>query len=151
MRYEFRAAQLLFLLAVSAPDVGAATGQDYGPGDTIPSTAGKPHQCNNWWPIGPSSPSATGDTILSFRITKEGNVRDISVLHTSRDQFLDDAAKACVLTWQYKPATHKDGTPYEAPWIVRVAWRHSAQTPPVLETRSVTNSMGEMGMGMPRH
>ena len=144
---KIRAVQLLLCLAAATPAVAE---QNYGPGDTLPSAAEKPHQCNNWWPIGPSSPSTRGNTILSFKISPGGTVHDVSLLHSSGDQFLDDAAKACVLTWQYKPAMHKDGTPYEVPWIARISWQHDAQMLPLLATRNVTNNIG-MTTGMPRH
>ncbi len=144
---KIRAVQLMLLLVASTPAAGE---QNYGPGDATPKPAEKPHECNNWWPIGPSRPSARGDTILSFKITAEGKVRDVAILHTSRDQFLDEAAKACVLTWQYKPAMHRDGTPYEVPWIARISWQLDARTRPLLTTRNITSNM-RMGTGMPRH
>lgn len=145
MCYKLRA---LLLLAVVATSASSADGQIYGPADTAPKVVGKPHGCNDWWPIGPSRPSAQGDTILSFKITAEGRVRDVSVLRSSHDRFLDDAAQACVLTWQYTPATHRDGTPYEVPWIVRVSWQIDSRMSPLLTIRNVGPS--DMTMGMKR-
>lgn len=143
---QTRALLLLSLLAIPA---SAAGGQIYGPGDTLPSAA-IPHNCNNWWPIGPSRPSTHGDTILGFKITAEGNVRDVSLLHSSRDAFLDDAAKACVMTWQYKPAMHRNGNPYEVPWIARVSWQLGRGTRPWPDP-DIRDDRRSVIMGMPRN
>lgn len=49
--------------------------------------------------------SQEGTVILRIRIDKDGLVHAADIDSTSGHSILDDAAKAAVLTWRYKPAT----------------------------------------------
>ena len=48
-----------------------------------------------------------GTVVLKIQIDKEGRVTAVQVDSTSGHAILDDAAKAAVLTWRYRPATLK--------------------------------------------
>jgi len=60
-------------------------------------------------------------TTLSFTIATDGNVKDVTVVDSSGDADLDDAAAKCASTWHYKPAV-QDGKAVEVPWKAKVLW-----------------------------
>jgi TonB family protein len=62
-----------------------------------------------------------GDTIVSFKIKRDGTVEDITVIKSSGEDDLDQATIRCAETNRYEPAT-RDGQPVEVPWKFRVDW-----------------------------
>ncbi len=69
-----------------------------------------------------------GTTTLSFKITAQGAVTQVTVAKSSGNEELDAASVACASTWTYKPAT-KDGVPFETPWQATVAWKLHDDSP----------------------
>lgn len=89
---------------------------------------GKPHVCLEEYPKESVIADEQGTTLLGFRITTEGTTTAIQVLQSSGSTRLDDAAKACVTTWRYRPAM-QDGQPVEVPWKAQVKWVMHYLTP----------------------
>src|ERR1700723_1607066 len=80
---------------------------------TAPASIGKPHSCDeNLYPISALQTGAEGMTYLTFRITPVGSVTGISVLSSSGNADLDNAAVVCARDWQYRPAM-RNGAPFE--------------------------------------
>jgi len=105
-----------------------------GPGNTIASeddpsatpiaigklpVVGKPHACSP--PPGAQYESPIGPTVLRFRITVTGTVKDVAVTQSSGSAILDAAAVECVGTWLYRPFSEK-GQAVETPWAAQVSW-----------------------------
>ncbi len=96
-----------------------------------PQPAGPEHVCTMPYPEAAVKAHAEGVTRLSFRITTDGEVKNITIAKTSGNVALDDASLQCAGAWRYKPAT-RGGVPVEAPWTANVTWKF---TPPTLAAR----------------
>ena len=59
---------------------------------------------------------------LSFNITPSGDVADIEVVEQVPDATFEEAAKAAVSEWKYRPRT-VDGVPAKEPMEVRLQFR----------------------------
>ena len=88
-----------------------------------PAVAGPPHICLNqkYYPPDAIRSCAQGTAYLSFFIAVDGSTKDISILQSTGNAELDEAAKICAADWQYKPAT-QDGQPVQVPWKASVRW-----------------------------
>jgi len=82
---------------------------------------GRPHTCQRYYPPALQEQGIQGTTLLSFRVTRYGAVRDIVVSESSGNTDLDAAAVFCAQHWLYKPAT-QSGRPIEVPWVAKVVW-----------------------------
>jgi TonB family protein len=80
-----------------------------------------PHDCASFAPKGVAIPPGAVST-LSFHVTAEGKVTDISLAGSSGNAALDRAAMFCAARWSFKPA-RKDGEPVEISWRENVAWK----------------------------
>jgi TonB family protein len=60
----------------------------------------------------------SGEVLISFIVTKEGNVRDLKALKATNESFAT-AAKEAVLRGRYQP-TMKDGEPVESRYEVPI-------------------------------
>ena len=89
--------------------------------DTTPVSVGPPHVCADHYPARAIAQHAQGRTVLAFRVTIDGTVKDLTVSESSGNDDLDAASAACAQRWQYKPATH-DGASVEAQWQAAVDW-----------------------------
>lgn len=67
-----------------------------------------------------------GEVLVSFVVTKEGNVRDLKVLKATHESFAT-AAKQAVLQWRYQP-TMKDGEPVESRYEVPITFQLEASS-----------------------
>ena len=63
-----------------------------------------------------------GDTIIGYRIAKDGDPKDETVVQSSGSTFLDDAARSCVHAFRYYPAAEY-GEPVELDKSARIEWR----------------------------
>jgi TonB family protein len=96
---------------------------------TAPASIGKPHSCDeNLYPVAALQVGAQGTSDLTFKITPQGSVTDVSVLISSGNVDLDNAAVVCARDWQYRPAV-QNGVPVEVPWRARVVWRFEGAGP----------------------
>jgi TonB family protein len=86
-----------------------------------PRSIGIPHTCNRYYPPELQEQGIQGTTLLSFRVTDYGSVREIVVSETSGNKDLDAAAVFCAQHWRYKPAT-RNGRVIEVPWVAKVVW-----------------------------
>ena len=89
------------------------------------------HTCLSYYPKAEREKGIEGKTLLSFTITAEGSVRDISVAQSSGNDALDAAAVKCAGTWLYRSALEK-GQPVSVPWKATVTWKLATQEPPPL-------------------
>lgn len=98
-------------------------------GIMAPASIGSPHQCDeNQYPVSALQSAQEGATVLSFKITPQGSVRDAGVFESSGNSDLDSAAIACANQWQYRPAL-QNGAAVEVPWRARVVWRIAISEP----------------------
>src|SRR5258706_7318837 len=63
-----------------------------------------------------------GDVIVAFTIGADGSVKNPSIVESSGNKALDDAALVDVISWRYQPTT-KNEHPVAVPWKARVAFR----------------------------
>jgi TonB family protein len=78
--------------------------------------------CRNWYPPAAIMRHQRGDTIIGYRIGKDGNPKDETVVQSSGSTFLDAAARRCVHAFKYYPATEY-GEPVELDKSARIEWR----------------------------
>lgn len=110
------------------PSDDTATAQS-GAGVVPPATAGKPHVCLDQYPAEEAAQRVEGTTTLGFRITEKGTVADITVIQSSGNQPLDDAAVRCAAGWRYTPAL-RNGEPVAISWKAEVRWVADTYVPP---------------------
>lgn len=101
---------------------------------TAPASIGTPHVCDeDQYPVAALQAGVEGNTILSFHITPQGDVTDITVLNSSGNQSLDDVSIACAKNWHYRPAM-QDGIAVQVTWRAGVRWRIQIPTDPPFST-----------------
>lgn len=71
---------------------------------TAPVAIGAPHTCNQSYPEQSQRLGEQGRTVVVFRVTSQGTVRDVVVARSSGSPRLDLAAVLCVTHWTYRPA-----------------------------------------------
>ncbi len=86
-----------------------------------PPALSKPEDCRKDYPFFARIFGDEGTSELSFTVLADGTVSDLKLTKSSGSESLDDAAKACVAKWHYRPAI-KDGQLVDAPITVKVAW-----------------------------
>ncbi len=89
---------------------------------STPVSIGRKHECSQVYPPMSVKLGEEGITTLSFHVTTDGSVNNVTVAKSSGSQRLDDAAVSCASRWRYKPAT-VDGNPVEREWQAAVQWR----------------------------
>jgi len=89
---------------------------------STPVSVGRPHVCTEQYPPMALRLGQEGTTMLSFKVTTEGGVSNVTVAKSSGYDSLDSAAVSCAARWHYKPAT-QDGTPVERDWQANVVWK----------------------------
>lgn len=62
-----------------------------------------------------------GVTRLGFDIDETGHTKDPVIKQSSGAPELDDASRACIKLWRYRPAV-KDDKPVIVPWEADIAW-----------------------------
>lgn len=92
------------------------------PATTAPAAIGIPHTCHNYYPDMSLRLHETGTTVLAFRITAGGTIKDIAVDQSSGSSRLDLASVVCASHWTYIPAT-VNGHRVETAWRTQVAWK----------------------------
>jgi len=89
---------------------------------STPVSIGRPHVCTQNYPETSVRLNEEGTTLLSFKVTPDGSVSDVTVAKSSGYPRLDEAAVSCAGRWKYKPAT-QDGNPVETSWQANVQWK----------------------------
>lgn len=121
---------LLSLRAAADPSATPSSTSDPQPiavADQVPrDQSGRPLACDRFLPAGAFRPADDRGTLVSVRVTAEGNLRDATLFKSSGDDILDRAALSCA------PAFHvhvtQNGKPVEVVWIVGVYWHASWST-----------------------
>jgi protein TonB len=90
------------------------------PGATKPHAIGR-HNCLDQYPVAAKNSAIEGTTSLSYRIGEDGSVKSVTIRASSGNAMLDNAAVACVKSWQYTPAV-LDQKPVEIAWRNDVKW-----------------------------
>ena len=85
--------------------------------ETAPVALEAPHVCV--LPTQGDRPLAP--TLAGFTVAADGSVKDVWIVDKSQVAAIDDAAKACVSAWRYRPAT-RDGKPVAKPWQDVMRW-----------------------------
>ncbi len=89
---------------------------------TSPVAIGAPHTCNQSYPEFSRRIGEQGRTVVAFRITSQGTVRDVAVVQSSGSPRLDLAAVLCVTHWTYRPAM-VNGQRVEVSNAAAVVWK----------------------------
>jgi len=89
---------------------------------TTPVSVGRKHSCTEQYPQTALRLGQEGTTLLSFKVTTDGGVANVTVAKSSGFDALDNAAVACASHWQYKAAS-VDGQPVEKDWQANVVWK----------------------------
>jgi len=88
-------------------------------GATPPRSSGPPHICMP--PDGYIVHELVGPTIIEFKVTNQGTVRDPVLRQSSGDWSIDLASMTCVAGWLYTPAMTK-GRPLEVSLRQSINW-----------------------------
>jgi TonB family protein len=84
---------------------------------------GHPLACDRFLPPGIWRPSDNRGTLVSVRVTADGNLHDAALYRSSGDDNLDKAALSCAPTFHIHVT--QNGKPAEFVWIVAVYWHTS--------------------------
>jgi TonB family protein len=90
-----------------------------------PPMLSRQRDCRDRYPFFARLFGREGVSELAFTVRADGSVGDLKVAKSSGYDSLDDAAKACVRHWRYRPAI-KDNVLVDAPMRVSVVWSLSA-------------------------
>jgi TonB family protein len=115
---------LLFPISAWAVDMAApqsAPAASNGTPQAAALPAGKIRNCNSLYPAEAARAEIAGTTLLSFRLTTEGEVRDVAMVKSSGNKDLDQASIDCANNIYMKPAT-ENGKPIEIVWTAEVRW-----------------------------
>jgi TonB family protein len=96
--------------------------QYQAPTSAAPTSAPATPTCNDLVPPEIESSSDEFETLLSVRITPDGDMRDASVFHSSGNKDFDRAAISCSMKRRLGSIT-RNGKPVEINWVMRVYWR----------------------------
>jgi TonB family protein len=101
--------------------------RSFGQSMTAPASIGVVHNCpaSQYYPDYERHAHIEGTTTLGFQIATDGSPKDFTIVKSSGDDGLDQAAIQCAANWRYRPA-QQDGTPVEVPWRTMVMWSLSA-------------------------
>ncbi|HTW34550.1 MAG TPA: TonB family protein [Rhizomicrobium sp.] len=121
---------LLSLRAAADPSATPSSTSDPQPiavADQVPRDQfGRPLACDRFLPAGAFRPADDRGTLVSVRVTADGNLRDATLFRSSGDEVLDRAAVACAPAFRLHVA--QNGKPAEVTWIVGVYWHASWST-----------------------
>jgi TonB family protein len=88
-----------------------------------PSPDGAPAAtCKPWYPPQAFRIHKQGDAIIGFRVGADGNPKDETVVRSGGSISLDDAARSCVHSFRYFPAS-ENGQPAELDKTARIEFR----------------------------
>ena len=87
------------------------------------ASLGRPHACMEDYPAVSVRLGEQGTTVVGYRITTQGTVKDLRILESSGSERLDAATIACLANWRYHPATNEKGEPIEVEWKAKIDWR----------------------------
>ncbi len=84
---------------------------------------GKPHVPHVCWnfPEMAQIGGISGEVLIRFTISEEGDVTDPSIAKSSGNADLDKAALHCVASWTYRPIL-KGGKPTAVPFETKIVW-----------------------------
>jgi protein TonB len=95
--------------------------------DLVDSPAVRPPNCAKYLPPGMAPPNSASATLFSFRLTAQGDMRDVALFGSSGNASLDKAALACAGDYHMPPITVA-GTAVEITWIMGYFWRPRSPT-----------------------
>jgi protein TonB len=88
-----------------------------------PVGIGRAHACGSrYYPETAIRLNHEGTTGVTFTVSENGDVTDVTVTSSSGFDDLDHATIPCVMTWKYKPAI-REGKPVSSQWSANVVWR----------------------------
>lgn len=79
-------------------------------------------RCEAFYPYDEIVAGIEGRTKLEFTVTAFGRVEDVTVVDSSGNAHLDDAAKRCVKPWHYQPAKNEQGEAVAVKETFTVVW-----------------------------
>jgi TonB family protein len=91
-------------------------------GNPMPGPSGERHSCAGYYPPLSLRLGEEGTTVLSYRVSTTGSVKDVAIVHSSGSDRLDLASALCVTHWTYKPVS-QGGQNVEFPWKAAINWR----------------------------
>lgn len=92
------------------PAVGTNPGKTYAPICSL-----------KYYPPAAIAACETGTAIVNFYIGVDGRTSDVRVLQSTGYADLDEATKACIADWRYRPAT-QNGEPIGARKAYKIDW-----------------------------
>lgn len=88
-----------------------------------PNPSDEPNICNyRNWPVQAIRRRIQGDAMVSYVITTDGGVKNITIAQSTGDDSLDKASMDCVSAFRFFPITH-NGTPIEIDRESQIRWR----------------------------
>jgi TonB family protein len=89
-----------------------------------------PPTCDGFFAPGTRVPQDAGTTLVSFRLTTGGEMRDVAVFRSSGNSDLDQAGVACIGAIPASPlrAATVAGKPIEITWVAGVFWNSPVHT-----------------------
>lgn len=102
--------------STSAQITPASQASQLGNQDTVP------RRCDGFLPPGVTyTPGWVHSTLISYRLTATGDIRDVALYRSSGNNDLDKAALACIGNRHTEPVMVA-GTPADISWIGGVSW-----------------------------
>jgi len=86
-----------------------------------PVSYGRPHSCQQEYPSVSQRLGEEGVTTLSFTVSTDGHVSNVTVAKSSGSERLDSAAVSCASNWTYHPAI-MNGEPVSVTYGAKVQW-----------------------------
>ena len=114
-----------------APTQSATPNQPVPPLRIAPPNARShyPTDCAAYLPPGVARPQTEGATLFSFRLTAQGEMRDIVLFQSSGNADLDNAALACAAAAIcHMEPVRVAGKPAEVTWVMGYFWRNRPPT-----------------------
>ncbi|HXL98514.1 MAG TPA: energy transducer TonB [Rhizomicrobium sp.] len=135
----------LAVLLLMLPTIAWAQAAPPAPPPVKPPGALGSHTCAQQYPREATRLGQEGDNTVSFHITADGSVTNVTVTQSSGIDVLDQAAITCVSGWLYKPAT-QNGQPVEVPWQAKVSWRVAGFKPESIPANAI---ISPVAIGLP--
>lgn len=112
-------------------EIGITIRWQYAPssGETIgyyhPGVA---HQCFEYYPATERRNGQGGIAHVGFRINTSGKTDHLTIIRSSGNKVLDDAATTCVSRWRYKPALDDEKKAISVQWQSNIVWDNILST-----------------------
>ena len=106
----------------SAPTAALPSPQQPSSASQTSAVRGPPN-CDDSLPPGVPRPNTQSATLFSFRLTPEGEVRDVALFKSSGNQDLDRATLQCASSLHFGSPMTVAGKPVEVTWIEGYFWR----------------------------